>query len=197
MRIDKQKDYKVLSYTYRNFVTLSNEENLMILKERNHPDVKKWMFTNNDIGEKEHLDFIASLSNRSDAFYWLIEREETPIGVLNLVHFNEEKGEGEAGYYLFSEYLNSGIGLEMQYAYKKFFFEVLSLENLPGHIQYGNTSAYLLTTFFGGVEDGETIIDGKRYLKMHTPKQNFEAIKGEKLTVSFVKYIKTHQKKWE
>lgn len=35
MLIDKYKTYTVGEYTYRNFVTLSRDELLMILRERN------------------------------------------------------------------------------------------------------------------------------------------------------------------
>ena len=142
MQIDKSKDYKILSYTFRNFINLTFREKRMVLHERNHPDVKKWMFTNEDIREKDHLRFIDSLVDRNDAFYWLVERDDVPVGVLSIVHCNYEKNEGESGYYLFSAQQDSGIGLELQYAYKKFFFETVGVENLPGHILYGNTTDY-------------------------------------------------------
>ena len=82
MLIDKEKDYQVASFTYRNFINLSEEDKLMILRERNHPDVKKWMFTNEDIKEESHLAFINGLKKRDDAYYWLMLRECKPIGVL-------------------------------------------------------------------------------------------------------------------
>ena len=91
MQIDKSKDYKILSYTFRNFINLTFREKRMVLHERNHPDVKKWMFTNEDIREKDHLRFIDSLVDRNDAFYWLVERDDVPVGVLSIVHCNYEK----------------------------------------------------------------------------------------------------------
>lgn len=197
MFIDNTIDYTVLSYRFRNFINLTKVDKLMILRERNHPDVKRWMVTNEDIKEEDHLNFIDSLTKRTDAYYWLIEREGLPIGVLSIIHCNYDKSEGETGYYLFHSQQDTGVGLEFQYIYKKFFFEVLGIENLPGHILYGNTSAYQLTAFFGGVEDGETLINGQKYLIMHTPKENFQKVNPNKLTSQFVKFIKRNKKIWE
>lgn len=197
MFIDNKRDYEVLSYKFRNLINLSLEEKLMVLEERNHPKVKRWMFNNRDITEAEHLRFIQSLANRADAFYWLVELDGKPIGVLNIVHCDYDKNEGEAGYYLFASVQDSGIGLEFQYAYKKFFFEILGVDNLPGHILYGNTSAYYISAFYGGGEDGIAIIDGRKFLLMHTSKEAFMSGDYSNITSNFVKFIKKHPKKWD
>ena len=197
MQIDKSRDYQVGPYTYRNFITLALKEKLMILRERNHPEVKKWMFTKEDIKEENHLAYIEGLKTRDDAYYWLMEREGKPVGVLSIIHCDFNKEEGEPGYYLFASEQDSGIGLEMQYCYKKFFFDELGLKNLFGHLLYGNRTAYQMTCFFGGVKDGEMEEDGRRYLVMHTPKENFERISPAKLVSQFVKYVKTNPVVWE
>lgn len=197
MHIDKTKDYVIDNYRYRNFVKLAMEEKLMILKERNHPDVKKWMFTDEDIQQEVHLKFVDSLNDRNDSFYWLVERNSVPVGVVSLVKCDYEREEGEPGYYLFAEYQDSGIGLEFQYAYKNLFFREFGLNRLPGHIQYGNTSAYLMTAFLGGEEDGIVQINDVKYLEMHTPKSRFLDVGSDKLASRFVKYIKTHKKVWD
>lgn len=189
--------YQIGDYVYRNFVTLSKEELLMILRERNHPDVKKWMFTTDDIKESEHLAYAESLKNRDDCFYWLVEYKGVAIGVLSLVHIDYEKEEGEAGYYLFSSHQNSGIGLDMQYHYKKLFFDYFKIKNLPGEILWGNTNAYLMSLFFGAEVDGCIERNGRKYIVMHTAKEQFDAIIPEKLTSKFIKYIKSHQISWE
>ena len=127
MQIDKNRDYQVGPYTYRNFITLTIEEKMMILRERNHPDVKKWMFTKEDITEEGHLAYIEGLKTRDDAYYWLMLHDGKPVGVLSIIHCDFENDEGEPGYYLFASEQEGGYGLEMQYYYKKFFFEELGL----------------------------------------------------------------------
>lgn len=197
MLIDKYKDYVVGDYTFRNFVNLSKDELLMILRERNHPDVKKWMFTIEDIQEKDHLEYAEHLKTRDDAFYWLIMHKDEPIGVLSLLHCDYNKEEGVTGYYLFASQQDSGIGLDMQFHYKKFFFDILEVKNLPGEILWGNTSAYQMSMFFGQVVDGVEIREGRKYIIAHTPKENFDKIEYRKLASQFIKFIKANPVKWE
>lgn len=197
MFIDKFETYAEGDYTYRNFVTLSKDELLLILRERNHPDVKKWMFNNEDIQEGDHLAFVEGLKNRNDAYYWLMEYKGVPIGVLSLIHINYEMEEGETGYYLFASHQDSGLGLDMQFHYKKLFFSHLGVRNLPGEILWGNTNAYQMSLFFGAEVDGTMEREGRKYVVMHTSKENFEKIEGRKLTSKFIKYIKSHPVSWE
>lgn len=197
MLIDRNKEYHVGPFTYCNFIILSMDEKLMILRERNHPDVKKWMFTKDDITEKSHLAFIDSLKTRNDAYYWLMKYEGKPVGVLSIIHCDFEKLEGEPGYYLFATEQESGNGLEMQYYYKCFFFNVLGIKKLVGHVLYGNTNAFLMSCFYGAVKVGEITQDGRRYIVVHTSKDSFDKINPVKLISQFVKYVKANPVVWE
>jgi len=197
MLINKEAEYQVGDFVFRNFIQLSREELLMILRERNHPSVKQWMITYDDISVCAHLKFVDSLVNREDAFYWLIEYNSVPVGVLSLTHCNYITNEAEAGYYLFSSHQNAGIGLELQYSYKKLFFETFNVNNLPGEILWGNTNAYLISSFLGAKADGTIIKDGRKYIQMHTSKHDFESVGVKKLTSQFIKYIKANPIIWE
>ncbi len=197
MQIDKYKEYQVGSYSYRSFTTLSLDEKLMVLRERNHPDVKKWMFTKEDIKEEEHLSFIEGLKSRDDAFYWLMKYDGKPVGVLSIIHCDLNEEEGEPGYYLFASEQDAGNGLEMQYCYKKFFFEILGVKKLIGHLLYGNTNAFLMSGFFGAVKVGEFMEDDRRYIVVHTLKESFDKISPFKLASQFIKYVKTNPIVWE
>ena len=44
-----------------NFIDLELEEKEMILKWRNHPEIRKWMYNQDEIKLEEHLSFIESL----------------------------------------------------------------------------------------------------------------------------------------
>lgn len=197
MQIDKYLDYKVGKFTYRNFVTLSKEEQLMVLRERNNPAVKKWMFTQEDIREEDHLRFIEGLKERTDAYYWLMLMDGNPVGVLSLLHCDEQKASGEPGYYLFADYADSGVGLEMHYCYKKLFFEEFGLEVLPGYILVGNTSAYQLACFFGAERCGTKVEEGRTYVAMQTRRERFLQVEGDKLASRFVRFLKSNKVVWE
>ena len=167
MNIDRNKIYQINDYTYKNFVGLTLEEVKLVWEWRNHEDIRKWMITKDIIPFENHCAFVRNLSKRNDAYY--------------------EHKEGEPGYYLSPYMANSGIGIEMQYYYKKLFFDELGFENLFGHLLWGNTNAYQLSRFFGAIEDKIIEIDGRKYVKMHTPATEFRKLSGDKLINQFVK----------
>ena len=195
MLIDKQKTYTEGRFTYRNFVTLSREEALFVLRERNNPRVKQWMYSQDDIAEDAHFRFLEGLKGRDDAFYWLMSYDGKPIGVLSLVHCNYEAFMGEPGYYLFSDYLDSGLGLEMQCAYKRFFFTQLGVERLIGHILPTNTSALQLSLFMGGEVQGTIEENGRAYLEVITPKDAFLEKTSGNVVMNFLRFVKKNRQK--
>ena len=66
-----------------NFIDLKLEEKEMILKWRNHPDIRKWMYNQDEIKFEEHLNFIDSLKLRKDKLYFLVKKEDDFIGVID------------------------------------------------------------------------------------------------------------------
>lgn len=66
-----------------NFVELSLDEKKMILEWRNHPDVKKWMYNQEDIKLDDHLSFIESLKQRDNKLYFLVKQNNENIGVID------------------------------------------------------------------------------------------------------------------
>ena len=60
------QNIKLLKF-YR-FKTRKKKE--MILKWRNHPDIRKWMYNQDEIKFEEHLNFIDSLKLRKDKLYF-------------------------------------------------------------------------------------------------------------------------------
>ena len=66
-----------------NFIDLELEEKEMILKWRNHPDIRKWMYNQDEIKLEEHLNFIDSLKLRKDKLYFLVKKEDEFIGVID------------------------------------------------------------------------------------------------------------------
>lgn len=196
MNIDKNEVYSSGNFVFRNFTSLTRNELLMILHERNHPNVKKWMFSDSDIDEVSHLNFVNGLKDRKDAFYWLMYYNDRPIGVFSLVHCDFLNNVADPGYYLFAEAQNSGIGLEMHLAYKQLCFHQLGVQTLASHILWGNTSAMQLTLFYGGHLEEEQWIDGKRFAYVRTSKENFDLVDVSKLASRFVKFIKANPIKW-
>ncbi len=69
----------------KNFIDLTAEERIMVLEWRNHESVRSHMYTNEIITLEDHEAFIKSLSYRHDKIYFVVIKNGSPIGVIDLV----------------------------------------------------------------------------------------------------------------
>ncbi len=83
----------------KNFVLMTREEVLMVLNWRNHPEIANFMFRNTPISEEEHFSFIEKLKETNTRFYYLVFKEEKPIGVIYITNICWAKRQGELGLY--------------------------------------------------------------------------------------------------
>lgn len=198
MNIDKNKVYRIGDFSYQNFVTLSEEQKLMVLGWRNHPDVRKWMFNCEEIPLESHLAFINGLENREDCYYWLVFYQGTPVGVFNIIDCNAELNCGEPGFYLAPEYDGSGLGLDLQLNYGTLFFDFLGIDRMVSHVHYGNTNAYQLAVFWGSVVDGIVEIKGQKYVAMHFDRSFRLPVpdNGIHFARDFTRFCKANPVKW-
>ncbi len=196
MNINRQTDYIVGDFSYKNFVNLTREQQEMVLRWRNNPAIRQWMFTREEISLADHLNFIKGLEKREDCYYWLIYYKGTPVGVYNVMHCHPDTNEGEPGYYIAEEYQGTGIGLDLQRANGRLFFDVLDFGRLVAHVQYGNTNAYLMAKFCGTQEDGIVEIDGVKYVAMHLDKDERRVVPEKHFARDFIKYCKTNPVEW-
>ena len=100
IKIDRDIVYKVNDYSYKNYVVMSEEEKRLVWQWRNHPEIRKWMSNSDIIPLDSHLAFIEGLKNRTDAYYWLVFKEEKPIATLNFTHIDYNDNSGMPGYFL-------------------------------------------------------------------------------------------------
>ena len=196
MNIDRNVTYQVGDFSYRNFVVLSDEQKIMILSWRNHPNIRKWMFNSDEIALDSHLSFIKGLENREDCYYWLIFYQGIPVGVYNVIECDHQSCQGEPGYYLAPEYDGTGIGLDLQRSNGRLFFDILGFERLVAHVQYGNTNAYQMARFCGTQEDGIVEIKGQKYVAMHIDKDKRQNTPEKHFAREFVRFCKANPVKW-
>jgi len=125
-----------------NFVDLSLEEKKMILEWRNHPDIKKWMYNQNNIKLDEHLAFIDSLNCQDNKLYFLVRQDTENIGVIDFYNF-DNKISSEFGFYSNPYTKVAGIGrilenISINYAFETLQVKVLKLEVFSDNIQVRN-----------------------------------------------------------
>jgi len=110
-----------------NYVNLGFNDQAFALKMRNDNSVKRWMYSQREISQKEHSDFIKKLGDTKERHYFLVKLQDTIVGSINFSNnfsndslefglftnpFIELKGAGRileaAGYY----YANLKFGIK-------------------------------------------------------------------------------------
>lgn len=191
MQIDKKKIYSYGNYSYVNFVNLSDEELLMILQWRNYPDIRMCMNNTEPIPEESHLDYCHNLRNRDDVIYWLIKKDDKPVGVLNIIDIDYENGTCEPGFYLTPEVMGHGESIFVLSNYKDFLLNGLGFNALIGHNYADNKPALAFTMFFGaqitGVEHKNNRVSVQSLLKRESL---VNGVGTERLTAKYAKFYR-------
>lgn len=147
--IDSNKTYYFGDYSFINYISLSYEEKEKILSWRNNINNRKWMFNTNIISLEDHLSFIYKLKSRDDSYYWLVIKNNVPLGGINLIHVNYNDATAEIGYFLDPDKQAGGLGLDFVFNALKFSFEMLNFELIKGNVMDKNKAAYILNSFLG------------------------------------------------
>ena len=124
-----------------NFIDLKLEEKEMILKWRNHPEIRKWMYNQDEIKLEEHLTFIESLKSRKDKLYFLVKKEDEFIGVIDFLDL--DKKEIFYGIYSNPNSKIMGVGrilneISIDFAFNSLKAHKLKLEVFEDNIQVRN-----------------------------------------------------------
>jgi UDP-4-amino-4,6-dideoxy-N-acetyl-beta-L-altrosamine N-acetyltransferase len=115
-----------------NYVNLNSEEKNLVLRMRNHSEIKKWMYNQNNISEIEHSVFFANLKNDVNKKYYLVKNNKKILGSVNFskIHLNNS---AELGLYVNPFLRREGIGrvldtVSSYYAFKELGVNKLKLE---------------------------------------------------------------------
>lgn len=167
IEIDRQKIYESHGYKFKNFVCLTDAEKRMVLDWRNTDSVRKMMCSKEIIPLASHLAYIESLKTRTDCYYWLVyDPAGIEVGVLDLLHVDVEKDEGEIGYYL--NPIEAGNGFEFLIECNYFVYSQLELGNNKVTINANNKEILLFYSYLGGIFEGtEKIGDEVFYVNKH------------------------------
>ena len=128
-----------------NFTDLSLDEKKMILEWRKHPNIKKWMYTQEDISWENHLKFIDSLTSNKDKLYFVLKENEEYIGVIDFYNFKDNSC--DIG--LYQNPNLKGRGQDIVNEICKYAFSCLNLKNIFAEVIISNTKAYDLYHQFG------------------------------------------------
>ncbi len=149
-----KRNIELGSVLLKNFVNLKEEEINMVRRWRNHPEVRKWMYTDHEITEEEHRNFIESLKHNRRDFYYLVYKEGKPIGVLYLNRVDFRNLNAYFGMYANPEEKIPFTGLTLGKSIIILAFEVAKLHTLKLEVIEDNQRAIDLYKRMGFKEEG-------------------------------------------
>lgn len=129
-----------------NLTDLNHEQKKMILEWRNHPDVRKWMYSKDIISYDEHIAFLNSLHSRKDEYYFLLKKDKQYIGVIDLK--DEFLG-------IYANPNMSRVGDVLLCAIIEFAFKTKKISSLKAEVYKNNIKAIKLYKRFGFVKNKE------------------------------------------
>jgi len=90
---NKMTNYKIILEEFGevdlcNYVNLNENDKILALSMRNHPEINKWMHNQDSIPNATHCEFIKSLENKIDQRYFLVKQKNNIIGSINFSEIN-------------------------------------------------------------------------------------------------------------
>ena len=148
-------------------VRLMEEADLeRVLSWRNHPDVRRWMYTTHEIGVDEHRRWFEKSCEDPHRHLLVYESDGVRLGFVNL---HQLRGEdvAEWGFYLAPD-APKGSGRGLGVAALDHAFEALGIHKVSGHALAGNEQSIRFHLRLGfrdeGLRHGQHVaLDGERH----------------------------------
>ncbi|WPM32353.1 UDP-4-amino-4,6-dideoxy-N-acetyl-beta-L-altrosamine N-acetyltransferase [Hydrogenobacter sp. T-2] len=138
----------------KNFVNLNEEEIEMVRRWRNHPEVRRWMYTDHEISKEEHLSFIETLRHDKRNFYYLVYKVDKAVGVLSLTKVDFRNCNAYFGIYANPEEKIHGAGLILEKSAISLAFDVAQLHTLKLEVIEDNERVINFHKRMGFEEEG-------------------------------------------
>ncbi len=99
-----------------------------VLVWRNHPEIRRYMFTQHEISPEEHVRWFSKMLQDSERNLFIFEIDTTPVGFIN-IHKIASGGIAEWGFYVAPD-APKGTGRSLGKAVLKYAFETEALHKL-------------------------------------------------------------------
>lgn len=137
----------------------------MVRRWRNHLEVRRYMYTQHEIGEEEHRAWFQRCRDNPRRYLLLAEREGQPFGFVNLQLVDAEARRGDWGFYLAPE-APAGSGQALGQAALRYAFNTLDMHKLCGEALAENQRSRRFHERLGFTEEArlrDHHFDGQKY----------------------------------
>ncbi len=152
-----------MSISNKNFRPITNKDLPLLLTWRNHPDIRKFMYTQHEITLSEHQNWFDKVSRDPTRQLLLYYDYYNPVG---FCQFTINKHRAEWGFYLSPE-ATTGAGTRLGKAALNYAFDELQLHKVSGEALDFNLPSVKFHRKLGFVDEGclrdHAEIDGKYY----------------------------------
>ncbi|MCR5550237.1 MAG: GNAT family N-acetyltransferase [Bacteroidales bacterium] len=142
-----RNSYTISPFIYKNYVDLTTDEAIEVLKCRNDIEVRKWMTSTEEIPLENHLKYIENLKTSENNFYWAVYVENDFLGGVSLVGL--ENLYASAGLFLNPKLIGTGLGIQIAICSNDLFFRHLGMKSLHSIVKKDNKNAVQLNKFIG------------------------------------------------
>ncbi|WP_419793113.1 UDP-4-amino-4,6-dideoxy-N-acetyl-beta-L-altrosamine N-acetyltransferase [Serratia fonticola] len=142
------------------------DSQLIIRSIRNEENVRKWMYSDHMISEKEHFNWLEKVRHDdTQIVFAVLDDNSRAVGVVSVNAINKYHKRCDWAYYL-TETSRGGLGSALEFTFLNFIFEFLDIEKLNCEVIEGNDAVVKMHKKFAFVDEGfrrENIIkSGKR-----------------------------------
>jgi len=178
-------------------MTMAKQDLQLKVREwRNHPEIRKNMYTDNIISLTQHKKWLSTLINNKTTKVYIAYNNNDAIGIVSINNINEIHKNADWAFYLNPEFLTTkGLGSLMEYHFLNYIFEAFEIEKLNCEVLASNPSVIKLHKKFGFIEEGirrKNIVKNNIRVDVHLLgifKEEWEQIRNK-----FVKIIERLEK---
>ena len=123
------------------FVDLTQKEVLIVLGWRNHENVKKWMYSQDEISEEAHLGFLDELLFSKSRQYMVVKKDNNYVGVVYFTKIDGVNRESHFGLYANPFEKIAGIGQTLGGVCLKYILDLLNLNKIKLEVFIDNVRA--------------------------------------------------------
>lgn len=160
---------KVKKYELINFIDLNEKNILMVLNWRNNNNIKKWMYTNDEIPLSKHIEFISKLKTSKDKIYYLVKKEDNYIGV---IYFSNIKINDSLIMGIYTNPFLKGYGRSLLELIIDYSFDKLKVKKVFAEVFIENIKACDLYKSFGFKKINEKKVNEKTVLCLELENEN-------------------------
>ena len=133
---------------------------------RNNENIKRWMYSQDDIKLEDHLSYIDSLEVLIDKQYLTVKKNDRYIGVIDFTNIDFENKITDFGLYSNPFEKVAGVGRILEEICIKYAFELLKLDTLKLEVFDENIQVKNLHKKYNFQETGYKIVNGKNVICM-------------------------------